>query len=444
MSGSSTPLLEVAKNAVALAQRSGAQEAIAATHRTREVEIGWRDGAIEKVSESTSRGLSLALYVDGRYSAVSTSDLRPEALASFVAESVVMARALAPDEHRTLPDPKLYEGRSNADLKSHDPAYRELTAAKRRELAEQLEEAARSLEGKGRIQSVSTSVSDSESESARVTSNGFEGERKSTSYWLGAQVTVLDPDGRRPDGSSFVGARFFGDLPEVRGVGREATQRAYDCIGAAKIPSLVCPLVVENRVSSRLVRALLGPLGGRALQQKQSFLEGKVGQSIASPLLSITDDPFIPKGFGSRHYDSDGISAKKFSVLEKGVLKSYYVDDYYGRKLGMAPTTSGPSNLVFGLGKKSLDELIAEVGDGILVTGFLGGNTNSITGDYSLGVQGFRIEKGKRTTPIGEMNISGNQLELWKKLRAVGNDPYAYSTMFTPSMVFDGVQFAGA
>jgi hypothetical protein len=277
-----------------------------------------------------------------------------------------------------------------------------------------------------------------------VTSNGFEGERSSTSYWLGAHVTVLDPDGRRPDGSSFVGSRFFADLPQVDGVGREATQRALDCIGSVKIPSLVCPLIVENRVSSRLVRALLGPMGGRALQQKQSFLEGKLGQAITSPLLTITDDPFIPKGFGSRHYDSDGISAKKFGVLEKGVLKNYYVDDYYGRKLGMAPTTSGPSNLVFGLGKKSLDELCAEVGEGILVTGFLGGNTNSITGDYSLGVQGFRIEKGKRTTPIGEMNISGNQLDLWKKLRALGNDPYTYSTMYTPCMVFDGVQFAGA
>jgi len=119
------------------------------------------------------------------------------------------------------------------------------------------------------------------------------------------------------------------------------------------------------------------------------------------------------------------------------------VDTYYGRKLGMAPTTARTSNLAWRLGPRSRPELLAALGEGILVTGFLGGNSNGTTGDFSLGVRGVRVRGGQRAEPVGEMNVSGNHLELWKRLAAVGNDPYRYSAMGTPTLVFDGVQFAG-
>jgi PmbA protein len=437
-------LLNAAKDAVALAMKKGAQEASANAYKSRDVEIGWRDGKVEKVSEATTRGLSISLYVDQRYSVVSTSDLRPEALEKFVEESVAMARTLAKDENRRLPDPKLYEGRAKLDLQLSDPKYGDVTADERRKIAAQIEDAARGVKGKGEILSVETSFSDSRSQSAKVMSNGFEGENETTSYWMGASTTVKDPDGRRPEGSMFAGSRFFAEMPGPAAIGRVASERAFASVGAQKIPSAVVPIVVENRVSGRLVRALTGPLSGGSLQQKQSFLEGQIGKPIASKLLSITDDPHLVKGFGSRLYDSEGIASKKMPIIEAGVLKNYYINVYYGRKLGVAPTTGGSSNLVFALGKKDLEELIKDIKEGILITGFLGGNSNGTTGDYSLGIQGFRIEKGARTTPLAEMNISGNQKELWKKLIAVGNDPYPYSSTLTPTMVLDGVSVAGA
>jgi PmbA protein len=203
-------------------------------------------------------------------------------------------------------------------------------------------------------------------------------------------------------------------------------------------------VLVENRVAGRLVRALTGPLGGRSLQQKQSFLEGKLGSQIASKLLTMTDDPHVVRGFGSRLYDGDGIATKKRAIIEKGILKSYYIDDYYGRKLKMDPTTGGSTNLIFGLGTKSFDELVRDMRDGVVVTGFLGGNSNATTGDFSLGVQGFVVEKGKMTKPIAEVNMSGNQSGFWKKLAAVGADPYSYSSMRTPSLLFDAAEIAGA
>jgi PmbA protein len=130
-------------------------------------------------------------------------------------------------------------------------------------------------------------------------------------------------------------------------------------------------------------------------------------------------------------------------VFEKGVLRNFYLDTYYARKLKMAPTTAGTSNLAWTLGPKPQPELLKDVGEGILVTGFIGGNSNSTTGDYSFGVEGFMIRSGQISEPISEMNIAGNMMDLLGRLTAVGNDPWPYSPMRTPTLVFEGVQFAG-
>jgi PmbA protein len=436
-------LLDQAKQIVALARQKGAQEARASAYSSREVELSWRDGKVEKVSEATTRGASVSLYVDGRYSSVSSSDLRPEALAKFVEEAVALTRTLAKDPFRALPDPKLYAGRASVDLAVNDPKYEGVTADLRRKMAKDLEEAARGVKGGEAIVSVETGVSDSRSLTATVTSNGFEGEREETSFWQSASVTCKDKDGRRPEEYDSAGARFFGDLPSGGEVGRRAAERTLGTLGAAKIQSSAYRLVIENRAGGRMLRSLLGAMTGRALQQKQSFLDGKLGKEVASKLLTLTDDPHLPKGFASRLYDGDGFATKKRTVLDKGVLKTFFIDDYYARKLKVDPTTGGPTNLVLAGGKKGMDELIAEIKDGLLVTGFLGGNSNSTTGDFSAGIQGYRITGGKRAEPIAEMNISGNLETFWKKLVAVGSDPWPYSTVRTPTLVFDGVQVAG-
>lgn len=436
-------MLAAAHSAVKAALGKGAQEASARTYRVREVEVKWRDGKLEQIHEATTRGLGLSLYVDGRFSMVSTSDLRPEALDTFIADSVTLARALAKDPFRTLPDPKLYEGQAKVDLQLEDPKYSSVTPEQRRTVAKEIEAAARGVKGAESILSVTTGFSDTLSESWRVASNGFTGSRRDTSFFVSAEVSVKDPDGRKPEDYAFGGGRFVADVPAAAKVGREAAERALSRLGAKKGESAVLTMAVENRAAGRMPGFLLGPLSGGALQQKRSFLEGKLGQPIASPVLTLVDDPLVPKGLGSRLFDGEGIAAKRMPVVEAGVLKAYYVDTYYGKKLQMAPTTAGPSNLVWTLGDKDQAGLLAAMKEGILVTGFIGGNSNGLTGDFSLGVQGFRVRGGKIAEPVGEMNISGNHLDLWKKLAAVGNDPYPYSSMKTPTLVFEGVQFAG-
>ncbi len=436
-------LLEITRRAAELARRKGASDAAVGSYRARHVEVAWRDGKVEKVSEATTRGLGLDLYVDGRYASVSTNDVRPEALERFVEDAVALARTLAPDPHRRLPDPALYQGQANVDLQLEDPTYGGLGAADRRQAAEAIEAAARAVPGARAILSVSTSASDTRSESALVHTNGFEGTRRGTDFWTGAEVAVLDPDGRRPEEFAASGGRFRATIEPPEIVGRRAAERALGRIGSRKGESAVLPMAVDARAAGRLVGALFGPLAAASIQQRRSFLDGKLGAAVGSARLDVRDDPLVPRGLGSRLYDGEGIAARPFPVFEGGVLRSYYVDTYYGRKLGIAPTTARSSNLAWTLGPRSPPELLAEIGEGVLVTGFLGGNSNGTTGDFSLGVRGFRVRGGRAAEPVGEMNVSGNHLELWQRLSAIGNDPYPYSSMRTPTLVFDGVQFAG-
>jgi len=184
-------------------------------------------------------------------------------------------------------------------------------------------------------------------------------------------------------------------------------------------------------------------MSGRSIQQKQSFLADKKGQKVGSEKLTLIDDPFIPGGLGSRTFDDQGIAAKKMVMIEAGVLREFYVDWYYGRKLGWEPTTGSPSNLVIPAGKRSVKEIMKDLGRGIFVTGFIGGNSNSTTGDFSIGIIGQFFEKGEIVHPVSEMNIADNHLKFWPRLVEAANDPYPYSQMRFPSLVFSDVVVSG-
>lgn len=437
-------LRDAAHRVVELALRQGAKQARATTYKNREIGLEWRDGRTEKTSEATSFGVSFQLYVDGRYASVRTSDLRPAALASFVTESVELARAIAADPFRELPDQALYEGRSSADLELVDPALASFDSHACRRTAKEFEDGARSGTSASAILSVTSGVSVNHSQSFCFASNGFQGDRSDAWITLWGEVSVKDPNGRRPEDGLYAAVRHLRDLPSSAALGEASTALAIGAIGAKKAETKVMTMVVENRVARRLAAALVSALTARRLQQQQSFLDGKLGARIGSKHFTVIDDPLVSRGLGSRHFDDEGIAAKKLVLVENGVLKGFYVDDYYGRKLHMAPTTGSPSNLLLRGGTGDLESLVRNTKDGVLVTGFLGGNANSTTGDYSLGVEGLRIRNGVRGEAIAETNISGNLLTLFQNLSAVGADPFPYSPTRFPTLVFDAVQFAGA
>ncbi len=433
--------LQLAKWAVSAAIKAGADQAAVDVSNSRDIETSVRDGQLDQLKESTQNSLSLTIYAANRYSSHSTNDIRKESLGKFISEAIAMTKYLTEDEFRTLPDPKYYEGRKDIDLGIVDSAYVDVTSEQRVQLARDLEEAARTRSDL--VISCTSYYSDSTYGTAKVHSNGFEGVRDGTSFSAGAESTVKDGDKGRPSDWVWNTVRFLKDLPGSTEIGREATERALRKIGQEKIESGVYEMVVENRSASKLLGMMNSPMRARNLQQKNSFLDGKLGEKIASEKLTIIDDPHIIGGLGSRLYDGEGLTARKRTLIDKGVLKSYLIDCYYGKKLGLEPNGGSTSNVVFEYGNKSLDELVAVMTRGILVTGFIGGNSNDLTGDFSVGVIGLLVEDGKIIKPVNEMNLSGNLTELWNQLVEVGNDPYIYSSTRRPSFYFKDLSFSG-
>ncbi len=423
------------------ARAVGADDAEVNISSNRSVEISCRQRMLENLRESMQNSLSLSIYADGRYSSHSTNDLRRETLKDFVSETVAMTKYLSQDRFRTLPGPRYFEGLEDRDLEVCDDAYEELTTEERIGLVREIEDEA--LSASDQVLSVTAYAEDSRGDLFKIHSKGFEGSREATSYSAGLEVTVRDPDGGRPQEWSSFSVRRLKDLPDVAAAAKEAVDRALAKLGQTKIESGVYDMVVENRVATRLLGALNRPMYGSSLQQKQSFMEGKVGQKLFSDKLTWIDNPFIPRGLGSRTFDGDGLALKKRTIIDRGVLADFYIDWYYSRKLGVEPTGGSPTNIVIEPGGRSLEEMVAGMSKGILVTGFIGGNSNSTTGDFSYGVSGFYIENGERVKPIAEMNISGTLQELWSNLDETGNDVWTYSSWRRPSLRFKDVHFSG-
>ncbi|HEY8375542.1 MAG TPA: TldD/PmbA family protein [Nannocystis sp.] len=433
-------LLQSAQTAVDLAKKAGAQDAWASLSRDRSVSYAYRDGKIEKVEESTSRGLGISLYVDGRYSTHSTTDLRPDRLAHFIREAVALTRTLQPDPYRKIPDPELFRNRPTDDLQRLDPTVATIGREQREAWCAEMD--ARAHED-ARVLSAESHVFSGESQGAAASSNGFSGTWEGSYIGYSCAATVREGEDKRPEGHAHAVGRFLHGLPEPAAIAQLALRRALDRLGSVKGPSIRTTMVVDPEAAVSLLSRALSPLGAAAIQQGRSYFAGKLGQKVFGDKLTITDDPLIPRGLASRHFDGEGISAKRMPIIEAGVVRNYYVDTYYGRKLDMAPTTGSPSNRVLALGDKPLAALIADVHDGIYVTSWLGGNSDPTTGDFSLGLRGHLIKGGKVDAPIGEMNVTGNLATLFSKLVAVGSDPYPYSSLRAPTLVFEDVQFSG-
>jgi PmbA protein len=433
--------LELAHWVAQAAKAAGADDAKVDITNSRQVEVEFRDGQLDNLKESTQNSLNLNIYADNKYTGHSTNDLRKDSLGRFVRDAVAMTKFLSEDLFRQLPDPKYYRGMSEVQLDLIDPAYGDVTADQRVAVAKELYELVASKSDK--IISSTAGYYDSFSESVKVHTNGFEGLTAGTSFSVGAEVTIDDGSGGRPSDWDYATCRHRSDLPQAATQAAAAVERALAQIGQTKIESGVRDMVIHNRSAWRPIVSIQGPMGGRAIQQKRSFLDGMVGKKVGSELMTFVDDPFIPRGHNSRHYDDEGMSTRKRTLVDKGVLTEYLIDCYYGRKLEMDPTGGSVSNLVIPPGDKSLEEMIASVENGILVNSFNGGNSNGTTGDYSWGISGMLIENGKIIKPVNEMNISGNLIELWSNLVAVGNDPYPYSSLRRPSLHFANVEFSG-
>jgi len=404
---------------------------------SRRIEI--REQKIDRLQESIGNSLSVDLYVDKKYSSHSTNLLKEKELRKFIKEAVEATRYLSEDEFRYLPEKELYYNGKGEDLGTLDPAMESVDSKTKIDLARQVEKEIYGTDE--RIISVTSSYFDNVSNMILADSNGFKGESGSSISGLAAEVSVKDEKGRPAD--SWGEYNIFFDKLKKTGIGKTALDRTLRKMNPSKVASGKYKILVENLATGNLLYPLISALFGSSIYQKNSFLIGKVNTKIASDILSFYDDPLMMSGFGSRCFDNEGINAVKREVVEQGILRNYFIDTYYGRKLNLLPTSGSTSNIVFKTGSRDRDGLVKSVEKGILVTGFNGGNCNGATGDFSYGIEGFFISKGEIVHPVSEMNISGNMKDFWNTLIEVGNDPYPYSSILTPSMLFEDTDVSG-
>ncbi len=443
MNPTTSEQIDLAERTVRETLGLGADEVSVSVSQGSHTTVQRRDGKVEQATEATTRGLSLSLMVDDRYSSHGTSDLRPEALTQFLKNAIAATRFLEPDPDRALPDPALCgRGSTDAELDVFDPAFNDYTPADRSKTGQEIE-AAVVASGLDNVISSSAYIADGSSKSARVTSTGFAEETHGAWFALGGETTLATPDGKRPEASAYYAGRYLSDLPSIETIQAEIVRRANERLNSGPIESGKYPMILLNQVAGRILGVIGGPLSGGSLHHDRSCLKGKLGESIGSKLFTIVDDPTIPRGLGSRAWDGDTLIAKPRTIVKNGVLESYYLNTYYGRKLDMAPTTGGRSNWVIPGGDQSWQEIAKAFPKAILVTGFLGGNSNGVTGNFSFGVRGVLLENGVPTKNLSEMNVAGGVLDIFHKLSAVANDTWTFSSTRSPTLVFEDVQFSG-
>jgi len=424
------------------ALKAGATDCRVGLSKRRFIEINYRDRKPDTLKEASTRNLNLGVYINNRYANQSTPDFRQASLDTFITELIESARIMEEDPFRSLPDPELYSGRSEADLQLTDPDYEALSPEDRHAIVQKAENACLEKGGE-KVISVEAGEYDEKYEEYVKTSNGFTGSSQGTVFQMVVSMYGQDEGDRRPSGYQYGIATHKTDLPAPERIGEEAATRTFGLFGAKKIPTAHLPVIVENRVAEQILGFLFNPMSGRSLQQKRSCFADKKGAQLGSKLFTVIDDPFVPRGLGSRLFDNDGFPAKKRNLFTEGVLNDFLVDWYYSRKLDCEPTSGSISNIIIPPGKRSIESIIKDLPECLLITDFIGGNSNSTTGDFSIGIFGKLYEKGQFKQNVAEMNMADNHLNFWKKLIEVANDPWIYSNVRVPSLVFDNVIVSG-
>lgn len=433
---------DIAQWAMEIALKNGCSSSRVSLTVANNNSFEYRNTQLDKLHQSSENKLYIELYVDGRYGTLSTNRLEKPELEPFIKDGIASTRFLAPDLCRQLPDmTRYYTSNSGDDLDLFDSTFFDYTVDRKLAVAKATVDEIYGTDN--RIVSVVSSYDDGCGAEYMVASNGFEGEIQDTAYSLTAEVALKTDGDARPESYWYDSKLYWADLETV-GIARKALQRAFQKLGQTKIKSGKYNLILDNTVSMKLLSPLISAMYGTAIQQKNTFLLNRLGDKIVSDKLTVIDNPHQKRAFGSRWYDGEGVATEDRVLIGKGVLNTYFIDTYNALKLNIQPTVASPSIIKLEHGIKNHSQLLNTMHQGIWVTGFNGGNTNSTTGDFSFGIEGFLVENGIATTPIGEMNITGNILDLWNNLVEVGNDPLSLnSSRQIPSLLFEGVSFSG-
>ena len=438
------------------ARAAGAHSADAVYAEGDALEVRVRGKEVDTVAQSRERTLGLRVFAEGpgglRSALTSSSDLSRDAVARLAEDSVALARATAPDPSAGLPADGF--ARELPDLALFDPADRALATADWIALAQRAEDAARGYDPRI-VNSEGASASTSYTTICYGSSAGFAGEYASASHSLYAQPVATQNGGGMQTAWWASASRTLAGLDSPEAVGRIAAERTIGQLGARRVPTCEAPVIFDPSASRELLANLAGCLSGYAVYRGSSFLREKTGREIASERVTIVDDGRKRGGLGSKPFDGEGQPTRRNVLVERGVLRSWLLDSYSARKLGLASTgnaaraaggapSAAPTNLWLEPGAGDLETLVRGLERGLLVTGMFGHGFNPVTGDFSRGARGYWVERGERAYPVEEITIAGNLGEMLSHVEAIGADLRFLGSLGAPSLRIARMTIAGA
>jgi len=438
--------IELVHHCLDFAKANGAAKARVELNRSVENLISILDSQIDKITRCQDSSMNISIFADGKYGSFSTNMISRCELEDFILRAIDMVRMMAPDACRNLPE----KGRccktalSGNELGAWDNAIQNLDIEKRKTMA--LSAAIYPVKTQDyELVSEEGEYSDSAYDTYMADTQGMHCRHRENCFDYGVEVTIQDRQGDKYSGYWWTSAEHLKDF-DPKDCGKTALQRAAAQIGSGAVKGGCYNCVVDSEVASKFVSPLLNALGGYSLQQHDSFLEGSMGKKIFSEGLTLLDLPHIQGSCCSKLFDSEGVATQEGPIIEKGVVKKYFLSTYMAAKMSLEPSNDSATRPklegwpVKGLDKQAIMQMCK---DGILITDFNGGNCNSATGDFSYGVEGFLFRDGKIVKPISEMLVTGNFLELWNNLIACGEDSRNCMSKLIPTLAFSNVNFSG-
>lgn len=435
-------LLEMANDAVRMAIARGATDAECTIGEGDEFSAEVRMREVESLKEAGSRGMGLRILVGKRTGSSYTSDLSPEGVDRMVRSAVEIADITSEDPHAGLPDADEL-GAIGGDLKLYSKAIENLDPARNIERAKRAEAAAFAVDP--RISNSDGASFDSgTSRHVFANSRGFSGEYRTSSCSLSVSPVARDGDSMERD-YWFTLARDPEGLQTAEEVGRTAAQRALRRLHPVKVETRKAPVVFESRIARSLLDSIFDAVHGMSVYRHESFLAGKLGEKVAAEEVTVIDDATIPGLFGTSPFDDEGVPSRRTPVIERGVLKSYLLNTYAARKLGMKTTGNasrglggnagiGHGNFFLAAGVQPPGRIVAGISDGFFVTSLMGFGVNIVTGDYSRGATGMWIRNGELAFAVSEVTIAGNLRDMLLNIEAVGSDLEFSGSLAAPTL----------
>ena len=436
-------LSDTAQQLLDRCRSAGATQADVSCHQERGLNVNVRLGEVETVEATRDRGISVTVYFGQRKGSASTGDLREDSLQATVEQACAIARHTEDDPAAGLADSALMAQLPQGGFPGYDAWHPwALDPERAIDLALACETAGRA---DPRIQnSEGASVGSSASLGVYANSHGFVGRERSTQHTIGCAFIAGRGDGMQRDGW-YTTALSSDDMETPVAVGRLGAERAIARLQPRSVATGQMPVLFSAEVARSLIGHLLGAVSGGALYRKASFLVDSIGTQLFPDWFAIDELPFLQRGFRSAAFDAEGVATRESPLVRDGVLQRYVLGSYSARKLGLQTTANagGIHNLRIQANAGGLDELVRGMGDGLLVTELMGQGVNPVTGDYSRGAAGFKVENGAIAYPVDGITVAGNLKRMFSSIEAVGSDVDTRSHIGTGSILVGAMTVAG-